>query len=56
MCEYVEKRGGLYLSDELRFRIIKAMINEFPELREKVRNWLLENDDPESNDEASTKK
>ena len=33
------------MSDELneaRFKIIKNMLNEFPQLREKVRKWLLE--------------
>jgi len=34
------------MSDELRFKIIKSMLTEFPELREKVKKWLLENQGP----------
>lgn len=28
--------------EDLRFKVIKNMLNEFPELREKVKKWLLE--------------
>ncbi|MFQ6094630.1 MAG: hypothetical protein ACE5NN_00665 [Candidatus Bathyarchaeia archaeon] len=37
------------MSDELRFKIIVGMLNEFPELREKVKNWLLGNGNSKSN-------
>jgi len=36
------------LSDESRFKIITSMLNEFPQLREKVKNWLLENENPKA--------
>lgn len=29
--------------DEERFEIIKRILEEFPQLREKVRKWLQEN-------------
>jgi hypothetical protein len=44
------------LTDELRFKIIKAMLDEFPQLREKVKKWLLEKDNPKINDKTSSEK
>ena len=43
------------LTDELRFKIIKSILDEFPQLREKVKKWLLENEDPKFNNNASSK-
>ena len=44
------------MTDESKFKIIKAMLDEFPQLREKVKKWLLEKEDPKVNDKASSKK
>jgi len=49
-------RGRVELTDESRFKIIKAMLDEFPQLREKVKKWLLEKEDPKINDKASSEK
>ena len=35
--------------DEIRFEIITNMFNEFPQLRKKVKKWLLEKEKSESN-------
>jgi len=50
------KRGGVELTDELRFKIIKAMLDEFPQLREEVKKWLLEKDNPKIRDKTSSEK
>ena len=44
------------MTDESKFKIIKAMLDEFPQLREKVKKWLLEKEDPKINDKASSEK
>ena len=36
-------------TDEVRFKIITDMLNEFPQLREKVKKWLLEKEKSEFN-------
>ncbi len=38
--------------DEERFEIIKRILEEFPQLREKVKKWLQEN----SNDKVISEK
>jgi hypothetical protein len=44
------------LTDELRFKIIKAMLDEFPQLREEVKKWLLEKDNPKIRRKTSSEK
>lgn len=35
-------------NDEVRFKIITEMLNEFPQLREKVKKWLQEKEKSKS--------
>ena len=37
---YVAGRSNMSETDETRFEIIKAILTEFPALREKVLKWL----------------
>ena len=38
--------SGLSELDELRFKIIKSILIESPQLRERVKKWLQEKEDP----------
>jgi len=43
------------MSDELRFEIIRGMLIEFPQLKERVKEWLLENEAKEFDAKALSK-
>ena len=38
----LEKMGVRFRNEEIRWQVLKAMLDEFPSLKEKVRKYLRE--------------